>query len=44
MDLSWDKGRKICSNDPDHMTKMAAMLMFGKNHILIQLSDVVETR
>ena len=26
----WDGGMKACSNDPDHMTKMAAMPIYGK--------------
>ena len=26
----WDGGTKVCSNDPGHMTKMAAMLIYGK--------------
>ena len=25
-------GKKTCSNDLDHMTKMAAMPIYGKNH------------
>ena len=31
VDPSWDGGMIVCSNDPDHMTKMAAMPMYGKN-------------
>ena len=31
MEFPWDGGRKVCSNDPGHMTKMAAMLVYGKN-------------
>ena len=27
----WDGGIKNCSNGPDHMTKMAAMPIYGKN-------------
>ena len=27
----WDGGTKICSNDPGHMTKMAAMPIYDKN-------------
>ena len=27
----WDGGTKVCSNGPDHMTKMAAMPIYGKN-------------
>ena len=25
MELLWDRGMKVCSNGPGHMTKMAAM-------------------
>ena len=31
MELLWDGGTKVCSNGPGHMTKMAAMPIFGKN-------------
>ena len=31
MELLWDGGTKVCSNDPSHMTKMAAMPIYGKN-------------
>ena len=27
----WDGGTKICSNGTGHMTKMAAMAIYGKN-------------
>ena len=27
----WDGGTKSCSNDPGHMTNMAAMPIYGKN-------------
>ena len=27
---SWDRGTKVCSNGPGHMTKMTAMPMYGK--------------
>ena len=27
----WNGGTKICSNGPGHMTKMAAMPIYGKN-------------
>ena len=27
----WDGGTKVSSNGPGHMTKMAAMLIYGKN-------------
>ena len=31
MELLWDGGTKVCSNGPGHMTKMAAMAIYGKN-------------
>ena len=31
MEPPWDRGTKVCSNDPGHMTKMAAMSIYGKN-------------
>ena len=31
MEPPWDGGTKVCSNSPDHMTKMAAMPIYGKN-------------
>ena len=31
MELVWDWGTKVCSNGPGHMTKMAAMPIYGKN-------------
>ena len=27
----WDGGMKVCSNGPGHMTKMAAMPIYGEN-------------
>ena len=27
----WEGGTKVCSNSPGHMTKMAAMPIYGKN-------------
>ena len=27
----WEGGTKVCSNGPGHMTKMAAMPIYGKN-------------
>ena len=39
------EGTKNCSNTSGHMTSMAAMPMYGKNHIYLlrnQLSDVLE--
>ena len=31
VDPLWDRGTKVCSNCPGHMTKMAAMPIYGKN-------------
>ena len=31
MELLWDGGTKVCSNDSGNMTKMAAMPIYGKN-------------
>ena len=31
MELLWDRGTKVCSNGPGHITKMAAMPIYGKN-------------
>ena len=31
MESPWDVGRKVCSNGPGHMTKMAAMPIYSKN-------------
>ena len=31
MELLWDGGTKVCSYVPGHMTKMAAMPIYGKN-------------
>ena len=31
MESPWDRGTKVCSNGPGHMTKMATMLIYGKN-------------
>ena len=28
----WDRGTKICSNDPGHITKLATIPLYGKNH------------
>ena len=27
----WEEGTKVCINGPGHMTKMAAMSIYGKN-------------
>ena len=34
MELLWDGGSKVSSNGPGHMTKMAAMPIYGKNLLL----------
>ena len=31
MEPPWDGGMEVCSNGPGHMTKMAAMPIYGKN-------------
>ena len=31
MEPPWDSGMKVCSNGLGHMTKMASMLIYGKN-------------
>ena len=31
MESPWNGGMKVCSNSPGHMTKMAAMPIYGKN-------------
>ena len=31
MELLWDRGTKVCSNGLGHMTKMAAIFIYGKN-------------
>ena len=31
MELLWDGGTRVCSNVPGHMTKMAAMTIYGEN-------------
>ena len=31
MEPPWDGGTKICSNGPGHLTKKAAMPIYGKN-------------
>ena len=38
MELLWDGGTKVCSNGPGHMSKMAAMSIYGKNfkNLLLQ--------
>ena len=43
----WDKGTKVCSNNSGHMTKVAAMPIYGKNLknllLLIQKAHDLET-
>ena len=47
MKSPWDGGTKVCSNSPGHMTKMAAMPIYGKNlkNLLLryQKADDLET-
>ena len=31
MEASWERGTKVCSNGSGHMTKMAAMPIYGEN-------------
>ena len=31
MEPPWDGGTKVCANGPGHMTKMAAMPIYGKS-------------
>ena len=31
MELLWEVGKEVCSNGPGHMTKMAAISIYGKN-------------
>ena len=31
MEPPWDRGTKVCSNGPGHMTKMAHVPIYGKN-------------
>ena len=30
-EFAWDRGTKVCSNGPVHMTKLAVMPIYGKN-------------
>ena len=44
----WDRGKKVCSNGPGHMTKLAAMPIYGKKtlkYLLLrnQKADDLET-
>ena len=34
MEPSWDRGTKACSNGPGHLTKVAAMPIYGKVSLL----------
>ena len=47
MEPPWDEGTKVYSNGPDHLTKMAAMPIYGKNlkNLLFQnqKADYLET-
>ena len=47
MELLWDRGTKVCSNSPGHITKMAAMPIYVKNIknllLLNQKTDGLET-
>ena len=38
MGLLWDRGTKVCKNDPAHTTKMAAMPIYGKKPLKIFFS------
>ena len=38
METPYDGGTKVCSNGPGHMTKMAAMPIYGKNPLRIFFS------
>ena len=38
METPQDAGTKVCSNGPDHMTKMAATPIYGKNPLKIFFS------
>ena len=41
MEPPWDRGTKVCSNGPGHMTNMAAMSIFDKN---IKISSSLEPK
>ena len=36
MESPWEEGTKVCINGPGHMTKMAAMPIYGKTFKIIQ--------
>ena len=38
METLWDRGTKVCSNDPGHMTKLAAMPIYDKKPLKIFFS------
>ena len=40
MEPQWDGGKKVCSNDPGHVTKISVMPIYGKNPSKIFSSDV----
>ena len=37
MESPWDGGTKVCSNGPGHMTKMAAVPIYGKKKKLTKI-------
>ena len=41
MEPPWDREKKACSNVPGHITKMAAMPIYGKN---LKISSSPETK
>ena len=41
VELPWERGKKVCSNGPGHMTKLAAMLIYGKN---LKISSSLEPK
>ena len=43
MEFPWDVGTKICSNGSGHMTKMAAMPIYGKKPLKIFKADDLKT-
>ena len=40
VDPPWDQETKVCSNDPGHMTKVAAMLIYVTFSKLLRLGDL----
>ena len=41
IELPWDGGTKVCSNDSGHMTKMATMPVYGKNRKKTSASEPI---